>query len=73
LKLTVKLGCRPAAAYYFWRNILVLLVRRPSSLEETVNLMALHLHFRKQTDHTLELINRTLGTSDAAPSTPASH
>ena len=58
MKLVVKLGCRPASAYYFWRNILVLLVRRPSSLEETVSLMALHLHFRKQTDHTLELINR---------------
>jgi len=62
LRLIVKLGCKPSTAYYFWRNILVLLFRRPSSLEETVNLMALYLHFRKQTDHTLELINHSSET-----------
>jgi len=65
-KLFVKLGCRRATAFYFWRNILILLFRRPASLEETVNLMALYLHFRKQTDHTLELINRAPATEQAA-------
>jgi hypothetical protein len=68
--LAFKLACRPASAYYFWRNILVLLFRRPSSLEETVNLMALYLHFRKQTDHTLELINRSPGADEVDTPVP---
>jgi radical SAM superfamily enzyme YgiQ (UPF0313 family) len=70
IKLMVKLVCRPASAYYFWRNVLVLLFRRPSSLEETVNLMALYLHFRKQTDHILKLINRFSETEEVDTPTP---
>ncbi len=45
---TVKLGFRPSTAYYWWRNLLVVLFTRPSSLETLVNLMAMYLHFGKQ-------------------------
>ncbi|MHC4943387.1 MAG: B12-binding domain-containing radical SAM protein [Planctomycetota bacterium] len=56
-RLVRKLGFKPSTAYLFWRNIVLLLFRRPSSLEETTNLMALYIHFRQQTDNTLKLIS----------------
>jgi radical SAM superfamily enzyme YgiQ (UPF0313 family) len=43
-----KLGLRRGTAFYYWRNVLLTLVRRPSSLETIVNLMAMYIHFEKQ-------------------------
>ena len=65
LLLVLKLGLRPRTFYYFWRNILITLAVRPSSVEETVNLMAMYLHFRKQTDHILDLTTRRLDSAKA--------
>src|SRR5262249_3306080 len=39
LKIVVKLGLRPSTFYYYWRNFLVVLFTRVSSLETVVNLM----------------------------------
>jgi radical SAM superfamily enzyme YgiQ (UPF0313 family) len=60
LKLIGKLGLRPSTCYYFWRNILFILLVRPSSAEEVANLMAMYIHFRKQTKHTIELMTHAL-------------
>jgi radical SAM superfamily enzyme YgiQ (UPF0313 family) len=60
LRLIAKLGLRPSTCYYFWRNILVILLVRPSSAEEVANLMAMYIHFRKQTRHTIELMTCAL-------------
>jgi radical SAM superfamily enzyme YgiQ (UPF0313 family) len=49
LKIVVKLGLRPSTSYYYWRNFLAVLFTRISSLETVVNLMAMHLHFARQT------------------------
>ena len=49
LRTVRKLGLRRGTGYYYWRNILLTLVRRPSSLETVVNLMAMYIHFEKQT------------------------
>jgi radical SAM superfamily enzyme YgiQ (UPF0313 family) len=62
LRLVLKLGLSPRTFYYFWRNLFITLAVRPSSVEETVNMMAMYLHFRKQTDHILDL---TAGRLDA--------
>ena len=35
--------------YYFWRNLLVVLLTRVSAVETIVNLMAMYLHFGPQT------------------------
>jgi hypothetical protein len=48
LKTVVRLGLRPSTAYYYWRNIIRLLLTRVSSLEAVVNLMAMYLHFGPQ-------------------------
>jgi len=51
--LTWRLGCRRETAWYFWRNLLILLVTRPRNVETALQLMALFLHFRKQTEFVL--------------------
>jgi radical SAM superfamily enzyme YgiQ (UPF0313 family) len=50
LKTVVKLGLRPSTAYYYWRNLLAILFARASALETVVNLMAMYLHFNRQTE-----------------------
>ena len=50
LKTVVKLGLRRSTSYYYWRNLLAVLFTRVSALETVVNLMAMYLHFRPQTE-----------------------
>lgn len=47
-KLIFIIALNPKRAYYFWRNTLILLFSKPSVVETAVNLMAMHLHFKKQ-------------------------
>jgi radical SAM superfamily enzyme YgiQ (UPF0313 family) len=49
-KTVVKLGLNPSTAYYYWRNLLAILCTRVSALETVVNLMAMYLHFGRQTE-----------------------
>jgi radical SAM superfamily enzyme YgiQ (UPF0313 family) len=56
LRLIGKLGLRPSTAYYFWRNIVVLACTHPSSVEDVANLMAMYIHFHKQTAHAIGLL-----------------
>jgi radical SAM superfamily enzyme YgiQ (UPF0313 family) len=60
LHIVVKLGLRPSTAYYFWRNLLVVLFTRISALEIVVNLMAMHLHFRPQTEFVSGVMARNI-------------
>ena len=55
-KIVLKLGLKPATFFYFWRNILIILFSRISSLETVVNLMAMYIHFHKQTKFVMELM-----------------
>ena len=59
IRLIKRLGFWPSTAYYFWRNILVILLVRPSALEEVVNLMAMYIHFHKQSEYIIELMSRS--------------
>jgi hypothetical protein len=43
------MGLRPSTSYYYWRNFLTVLFTRVSSVEMAVNLMAMYLHFSRQT------------------------
>jgi hypothetical protein len=65
LRIVVKLGLQPRTAYYFWRNILSLLLTRTSSLETVVNLMAMYAHFGPQTRFVAELTAARLEGSDS--------
>jgi len=60
LRTVRKLGLRRGTALYYWRNILQTLVRRPSSLETIVNLMAMYIHFRRQTAFITRLMDDRL-------------
>lgn len=43
------LGFRRETAWHFWRTLFIVIVTRPKNFEAAVHLMALFLHFRKQT------------------------
>jgi len=60
LRIVVKLGLRPSTAYYFWRNLLVVLFTRVSAIETVVNLMAMYLHFGPQTEFVSGVMARNI-------------
>jgi radical SAM superfamily enzyme YgiQ (UPF0313 family) len=60
LKTVVRLGLAPSTAYYFWRNLLVVLIVRPSALETLASLMAMYLHFGPQTRFVSRSVTRAI-------------
>jgi len=72
LRTVRKLGLKPSTAYYFWRNLAVILFTRISSVEMLVNLMAMYVHFGKQSRFIVELMHEKLRESErAAESVPS--
>ena len=55
-RLINKLGLKPTTFYYFWRNIFTILSTNPSALVEECNLMAMFIHFHKQTEFIIKLM-----------------
>ncbi len=51
VRVAMRLGILPPVAYYFWRNIFVVLAVRPTCIEPMVNLMGMYIHFQKQSAH----------------------
>ncbi len=64
IRLVRQLGFWPSTAYYFWRNSLIMLLVRPSALAEVVNLMAMYIHFSKQSEYIIELMARNSRNGD---------
>lgn len=60
LKTVRKLGLCPSTAYYYWRNIAIILFTRISSLETVITLMTMFLHFRKQSLFIIELMRERI-------------
>jgi len=55
-----RLGFARATAWYFWRNVLLVLATRPGNFEATIHLMALFIHFDRHTRFVLEGLDRRL-------------
>jgi hypothetical protein len=72
--VTWRLGFARGTAWYFWRNVLVVLARRPANFEAAMQLMALFLHFRTHTRFVLDGLERARAglTAGAEASTCAS-
>jgi hypothetical protein len=72
--LVWKLGLRIETAYFFWRNLLVVLFTRPRNVEAACHLMALYIHFRKQTPFVLKKVEERIAKlkkeGETAPETP---
>jgi radical SAM superfamily enzyme YgiQ (UPF0313 family) len=66
LTTVLKLGLRPSTAYYYWRNLGLILATRPTSAETLVNLMAMYVHFRKQSAFIVEVMQARLRELEAA-------
>jgi radical SAM superfamily enzyme YgiQ (UPF0313 family) len=70
-----RLGFGRGTAWYFWRNVLAVLMTRPGNFEAALQLMALFLHFRKHTRFVLDGLERNVARLQAEPeasSCPAS-
>ena len=59
-----RLGFARATAWYFWRNVLLVLATRPGNFEATVHLMALFIHFDRHTRFVLDGLDRRLAISE---------
>jgi radical SAM superfamily enzyme YgiQ (UPF0313 family) len=66
LRTVARLGLRPATAYYYWRNLVAVLLTRPSALETVVNLMAMYLHFKPQTEFVSGVVASNIRTLQAS-------
>lgn len=55
-KVIKRLGFRKGVTPLFWRNILIMLFRNPKALEPVVNLMAMYIHFSKQSNFIKEIM-----------------
>ncbi|HSB82754.1 MAG TPA: radical SAM protein [Candidatus Methylomirabilis sp.] len=62
-----RLGFGRETAWYFWRTILVVLLTRPKNFEAAMQLMALFLHFRKQTRFVLEELKKQTDRINVSP------
>jgi radical SAM superfamily enzyme YgiQ (UPF0313 family) len=66
-----RLGLARATAWYFWRNVLVVLATRPGNFEAAVHLMALFIHFDRHTRFVLDGLDRKLATVEPELPEPA--
>jgi radical SAM superfamily enzyme YgiQ (UPF0313 family) len=57
LILIYRFGLLPPGCYYFWRNIFLLAVLHPISVEAVINLMAMYLHFKKQSRYVIRFLS----------------
>jgi radical SAM superfamily enzyme YgiQ (UPF0313 family) len=57
-----RLGFQRETAWYFWRNVITVLVTRARNFQTAIDLMALFLHFRRHTGFVLDALERP-GTS----------
>jgi radical SAM superfamily enzyme YgiQ (UPF0313 family) len=70
-----RLGFARATAWYFWRNVVLVLATRPGNFEAAVHLMALFIHFDRHTAFVLDGLDRRLAQgsgTNAASSVTAS-
>ena len=65
--VTWRLGFARATAWYFWRNLLLLLATRPGNFEAVVHLMALFIHFDRHTRFVLGGLDRNRALPDSDP------
>jgi radical SAM superfamily enzyme YgiQ (UPF0313 family) len=60
-----RLGFARATAWYFWRNVVLVLATRPGNFEAAMHLMALYIHFGRQTRFVLDGLERKLAPDRA--------
>ena len=60
VKTIFKIGLYPSTFYYYWRNLILILITNFSSFSAVVNNMAMFLHFRKQKNNLVDKISKEL-------------
>jgi hypothetical protein len=62
-----RLGFKRGTAWYFWRNIVRVLLTQPRNFQTAIDLMALFLHFSRHTAFVLDGLARGGRRQDAEP------
>ncbi len=60
IKLSSRAGINPHTAFYYWYTLLQVLVRNPGGVEAAADLAAMHLHFARQTDYVVRLLEERI-------------
>jgi radical SAM superfamily enzyme YgiQ (UPF0313 family) len=70
-RVTWRLGFERRTAWYFWRNIVRVLLMQPRNFQAAIDLMALFLHFSRHTAFVLDRLERGGGRQDVEPARDA--
>ena len=57
VKVCMKVGFTPSTGWLYWKTLMTVAVRNPRSIEATVNLAAMFIHFQKQSSFIIEHTN----------------
>jgi radical SAM superfamily enzyme YgiQ (UPF0313 family) len=61
LRVCRKAGFNTATGFYYWKMFFTVIFRNPKGIEAAVNLAAMFIHFRKQKEYIVEIMNHSIG------------
>jgi radical SAM superfamily enzyme YgiQ (UPF0313 family) len=61
LKVCKRAGFNTVTGFYYWKMFFTVIFRNPKGIETAVNLAAMFIHFRKQTEYGVSIMNHTIG------------
>jgi len=61
LRVCKKAGFNSSTGLYYWKMFFTVIFRNPKGIEAAVNLSAMFIHFRKQKEYSVSIMNHTIG------------
>jgi radical SAM superfamily enzyme YgiQ (UPF0313 family) len=61
LRVCKKAGFNSSTGFYYWKMFFTVIFRNPKGIEAAVNLAAMFIHFQKQKDYGVSIMNHTIG------------
>jgi radical SAM superfamily enzyme YgiQ (UPF0313 family) len=60
LRVCKKAGFNSVTGFYYWKMFFTVILRNPKGIEAAVNLAAMFIHFRKQKEYGVSIMNQTI-------------
>ena len=61
LRVCNKAGFNAVTGFYYWKMFFTVIFRNPKGIEAAVNLAAMFIHFQKQKEYGVSIMNHTIG------------
>jgi radical SAM superfamily enzyme YgiQ (UPF0313 family) len=61
LKVCKKAGFNTTTGLYYWKMFFIVIFRNPKGIETAVNLATMFIHFQKQKEYCVSIMNHTIG------------